>query len=105
MLGGSAGLPGIGRRAGRPRASNDCSDAVIPGECSLTVGELETCVKDSVDALLGIFTDVPSCGSLTRAFLQTYEGPEEPADPASCETVNEDVPASRKAAISTTRSS
>lgn len=86
-----------------PKPVNDCSDAVIPGG-SLTRRARDICEGQRGRTARHLYRRAVVRNPYPR-FPQTYEGPEEPADSASCETVNEDVPASRKAAISTTRPS
>lgn len=76
-----------------PGTEDDCTSGEVPEECSSTVGEIEACLKDTVDMSFAMFTEVPDCGSLTRDLLESEEEePGEPEMPASCETVQENCP-------------
>lgn len=75
----------------------DCSDASAnTADCddTVTVGEVQTCLEDSIDAGVAAADQLPSCSELTVEYVEDLaeNPPEEPEDPASCEVVYEACP-------------
>src|SRR5690606_19704811 len=70
----------------QPDDGTACDTTEIPEDCSATVGEIESCLQASVDAVLSAF-DVPACSAVDAS----TEPPtiEEPPMPAICETVEQ----------------
>lgn len=65
----------------------DCDDSV-------TVGDVQTCLSDNVDAAVDAADQIPSCSELTLEYIEdaAENPPEEPDPPASCEVVYDACP-------------
>jgi hypothetical protein len=75
----------------------DCSDATADTagcDDTVTVGQVQTCLEDTVDAGAAAADQLPTCAELTVEYLEDAEEnpPELPEDPASCEDVYEACP-------------
>jgi hypothetical protein len=70
----------------------DASSAGVDEECDSTVGEIETCLADTVDAYAAAADQIPSCSELTTEYLEDFEEPTTPEEPESCETLDPACP-------------
>jgi hypothetical protein len=73
-------------------ASLDCSAAPDSvSNCSVTVGEFETCAGDQIDGITEALDAVPTCDDLTDEQLTGGGDPVfmEPGTPKSCDGLNE----------------
>lgn len=69
----------------------DCSIEEAPEDCTSTVGEIEACLKATVDLSVSLFKNVPSCDDLTEdTELPVLD--DELDTPAACETVEDNCP-------------
>ena len=70
---------------------SDCSIEEAPADCTSTVGEIEACLKATLDLSVSLFEDVPGCDELTEdTELPVVD--DELDMPAACETVEENCP-------------
>lgn len=69
----------------------DCTDAEVPSDCTATVGELEKCLKDYVDASFAAIDSMPSCSQVDADTDVSGLGAE-PDMPRSCDVVEEKCP-------------
>jgi hypothetical protein len=74
--------------------SDDATDAQCTGvqadsTCNSSVGDVETCATDVINAQTNAITSVPACDKLTRDY---FAGLDKAEAPASCDTVKADCP-------------
>jgi len=70
----------------------DCSDTSVPEDCSATVGQLEACVKATLDQPIDAISNVPSCSGVnenTEVPSLDDIGEEMPAE---CQVVEDNCP-------------
>jgi len=80
-----------------PEEETDCSDATADtADCddTVTVGDVESCLQDTIDVGVESLDLIPSCDELTLEYFEELaeNPPEEPEDPASCDVVYEGCP-------------
>jgi hypothetical protein len=77
-------------------ATSSCQMGLSDPTCTATVAEMTACLNDESAALAQETSALPSCGSLTRASLNTATGSDSDAgaadEPASCKIVNMKCP-------------
>lgn len=72
----------------------DCNpDSVAVDDCDSTVGEIETCMADSIDEYATTADQIPSCSELTVDSLEDLDDmAEPPEEPESCESLDDTCP-------------
>lgn len=69
----------------------DCSDTSIPDDCSATAGEIEACLKATIDMPMDALSSLPSCSAVNAdTEVPSLDFAEE--TPAECELLEDKCP-------------